>query len=61
MVNINEDFKPAKKYTGYLLIATLAACILIWAVCVFWIFIPGQGEFFIDVLKIIAIAAIAVI
>ncbi len=59
MIPLNEDFKPAVKYTGYLLLATLASTLLIWAVCVFWLFIPGDDLF--ALLAKVAVAGLAVV
>ncbi len=56
MVTLNEDFKPDGKYTGYLLLATLALIILIWAGCCAWMFIDTIFTVFI----IIGLAALAV-
>lgn len=56
MVNLNEDFKPDGKYTGYLLLVTLAIIILIWASCCGWMFIDSIFTVFI----IIGLAALAV-
>ena len=56
MVNLNEDFKPAGKYTGYLLLATLAGIVLVWAACCAWMFIDSIFRIFL----IIGIAALAV-
>lgn len=55
MVKLNEDFKPDGKYTGYLLLATLAAIILIWAACFAWMFVDSIFTVFL-VLGIIALA-----
>ncbi|MBQ3570252.1 MAG: PH domain-containing protein [Methanocorpusculum sp.] len=56
MVNLNEDFKPAGKYTGYLLLATLAGIVLVWAACCAWMFIDSIFSIFL----ILGIAALAV-
>lgn len=56
MVNLNEDFKPAGKYTGYLLLATLAGIVLVWAACCAWMFIDSIFSIFL----IIGIAVFAV-
>lgn len=56
MVTLNEDFKPDGKYTGYLLLATLALIILIWTGCCAWMFIDTIFTVFI----IIGLAALAV-
>ena len=56
MVNLNEDFKPAGKYTGYLLLATLAGIVLAWAACCAWMFIDSIFSIFL----ILGIAALAV-
>ena len=41
MVTLNEDFKPDGKYTGYLLLATLALIVVIWAACCAWMFVDS--------------------
>ena len=41
MVRLNEDFKPDGKYTGYLLLATLALIVIIWAACCAWMFVDS--------------------
>ena len=41
MVTLNEDFKPDGKYTGYLLLATLALIVVIWAACCSWMFVDS--------------------
>ena len=41
MVTLNEDFKPDGKYTGYLLLATLALIVIIWAACCAWMFVDS--------------------
>lgn len=56
MVNLNEDFKPAGKYTVYLLLATLAGIVLVWAACCAWMFIDSIFSIFL----ILGIAALAV-
>lgn len=56
MVTLNEDFKPDGKYTGYLLLATLALIVIIWAGCCAWMFVDSVFT----VLLIIGIAALGV-
>lgn len=57
MVNLNEDFKPANKYTGYLLITYLVLTVLIWAAATSWMFIDSFFRLFI----LVGIAVLAVI
>lgn len=47
MVTLNEDFKPDGKYTGYLLLATLALIVVIWAACCAWMFVDSIFTIFI--------------
>lgn len=56
MVNLNEDFKPAGKYTGYLLLVTLAGTVLVWTASCAWMFVDS----FFRIFLIIGIAALAV-
>ncbi len=44
MVTLGEDFKPAKKYTAYLSIITVATVILIWACCAGWVYFAAFGD-----------------
>lgn len=57
MVNLNEDFKPANKYTGYLLITYLVLTVLIWAAATSWMFIDSIFRLFI----LVGIVVLAVI
>lgn len=56
MVALNEDFKPVKKYTGYLLIVYIALLIVIWAACCLWMFIDPVFGF----LLLIGVVVLAV-
>ncbi|HJJ29583.1 MAG TPA: PH domain-containing protein [Methanocorpusculum sp.] len=44
MVKLDEDFKPAKKYTTYLALASVVVVILIWACCVGWVYFVAIDE-----------------
>ena len=41
MVSLNEDFKPAKQYTGYLLLLYAVLILIIWASCCGWMFVDS--------------------
>lgn len=56
MVTLNEDFKPDGKYTGYLLLATLALIVVIWAACCAWMFVDS----IFTILIVIGLAALGV-
>lgn len=58
MVSLNENFKPDGKYTIYLLIATVAAVILIWAMCCAWLFIPMNEPIFTTIGLIAAVVLV---
>lgn len=56
MVTLNEDFKPDGKYTGYLLLATLALIVVIWAACCAWMFVDS----ILTILIVIGLAVLGV-
>jgi len=42
MIQLNEDFKPAEKFTGYLALFTILSTVIIALCCCFWIvFLPN--------------------
>lgn len=49
MVALNEDFKPAGQYTGYLLLTYFALILIIWAACCSWMFIDSIFGLFITI------------
>ncbi|MDO5844034.1 MAG: PH domain-containing protein [Methanocorpusculum sp.] len=44
MVNLNENFKPDKRYTGHLIVSTLATFLLTAIACSFWLIFPAMEE-----------------
>ena len=60
MVNLNEDFKPDGKYTGYLLLATLATILAIWIPCCVWVYPMLAESLVFLILAVIASVALIV-
>ncbi len=60
MVSLHEDFKPEGKYTGYLLLATLALIVVCWAACIGWIYFVMLEEPVFAIIGIIGAVALVV-
>jgi len=45
MVKLNEDFKPAKKFTSYLTLTTILIAIVMAIICCLWLLFPPESIF----------------
>lgn len=58
MVKLNENFKPNERYTGHLIVSSLATFILTAIACTFWLIFPAMEEPIFVIIMYIAIGII---